>query len=84
VDATAPIVEDELEQLRALPRPDDENVDAYLGKVEETLKSARDVGAAAARGNAAETRATGRETQQLTREATQLARELGAEKCASQ
>jgi hypothetical protein len=46
VDATTPIVEEELAKLREIPRPGDhERVDAYLQKVEETLKSARAVGA---------------------------------------
>lgn len=85
VDKTAPIVEDELARLRALPKPSDhERVDAYLLKIDETLKSAREVGAAAARGDATEARSAGRRTQQLTREGVALAKQLGAEKCASQ
>ena len=85
VDATRPIVDDELRKLRAIPRPTEHaQVDAYLQKVEETLESARAVGAAAEDGNAAEARAKGRETQRLTAEATDLANELGAETCASQ
>ena len=85
VDATTPIVDDELEQLRAIPRPSEhDDVDAYLERVEHTLESAREVGAAAARGDEAEARAKGLETQRLTREAGTLARKLGATKCASQ
>ena len=84
VDATTPIVEKELQQLRALPQPDDDRVDDYLGKVDDTLKSAREVGAAAARVDEAEARAKGGETQRLTREAAEVARQLGARKCASQ
>ena len=85
VDATAPVVEDELGKLRELPRPGEHRqVDAYLQKVEETLKSARAVGAAAAAGDEAEARAKGEETQRLTSEAVDLAGDLGAKKCASQ
>ena len=85
VDATAPIVEEELAKLRDIPRPGNhERVDAYLQKVEETLKSARAVGAAAADGNAAAARTKGQETQRLTSEAADLAGDLGAKKCASQ
>jgi hypothetical protein len=85
VDATTPIVTEELRKLRAIPRPDDhEQVDAYLQKVANTLESARAVGAAAEGGNEAEARAKGHETQRLTSEATALADKLGAKKCASQ
>ena len=85
VDATAPIVEDELSKLRQIPRPGEhDRVDAYLQKVEATLKSARSVGAAAAAGNEAAARVKGQETQRLTSEATDLAGDLGAKKCASQ
>ena len=84
VDATTPIVEEELKELRALTRPDDDRVGDYLDKVEDTLESARQVGAAAARGDEAEARAKGGETQRLTREAAALAQQLGARKCASQ
>jgi hypothetical protein len=52
--------------------------------VEDTLKSARAVGAAAVAGNEGEARAKGLETQRLTRQAVQLARQLGAGTCASQ
>jgi hypothetical protein len=85
VDATTPIVEEELAKLRELPRPGNhEQVDAYLQKVEETLKSARAVGAAAAAGNESEPRTKGEETQRLTSQAADLAGDLGAKKCASQ
>jgi hypothetical protein len=85
IDATAPAVEDELEQLRAIPRPDDdEQIRAYLAKVEETLQSAREVGAAAAQGDEAAARAAGERTAELTRQARELARRLGAEECATQ
>ena len=84
VDATAPAVEEELRKLRAIPRPDDERIDAYLQKAEDTLRSAREVGAAAAGGDEAEARAAGERTQALTRETRELARELGADDCASQ
>jgi hypothetical protein len=85
VDATTPIVEEELAKLREIPRPGDhERIDAYLQKVEETLKSARAVGAAAAAGNESEARTKGEETQRLTSQAADLAGDLGAKKCASQ
>lgn len=85
VDETAPIVEDELGDLRELPRPsDDDQIDAYLAKLDETLTAARAVGAAASKGNEAEARARGQETERLTRQARALARRLGADKCSSQ
>ena len=84
VDATAPAVEEELRKLRAVPRPDDERIDLYLQKAEDTLRSAREVGAAAARGDEAEARAAGERTEKLTRQTRELAQELGAEECASQ
>ena len=84
VDETAPVVEEELRRLRAVPRPDDEGIDVYLQTAEQTLRSARQVGAAAAQGDEAEARAAGRRTQELTRQTRELARELGARECASQ
>jgi hypothetical protein len=84
VDKTAPVVEDELRKLHAVPRPTDPRIDAYLQKAEDTVRSAREVGAAAARGDEAEARAAGERTQELTRQTRELARQLGAEKCASQ
>jgi hypothetical protein len=84
VDATAPAVEEQLRRLRALPRPDDERVDAYIGKVDEALRLARDLAAAAERGDEAEARAVGRRTQPVTVELRRLARELGADRCGSQ
>lgn len=84
VDATAPVVEEELRKLRAVPRPNDEKIDAYLQQVEDTLRSAREVGAAAARGDEAGARAAGERTENLTRQTRELARELGADDCASQ
>lgn len=85
MDATAPAVEAELEQLRAIPRPgDDDEIQAYLAKVEETLQSAREVGAAAAEGDEAAARSAGQRTETLTREARELARRLGADECATQ
>lgn len=85
VDATAPIVEDELAKLRALARPaQPERVDAYLERFKETVESVRAVGAAAADGNGAEARARGAQTQRLTRETRELARGIGADTCASQ
>jgi hypothetical protein len=84
VDETAPVVEEELRRLRAVPRPDDERIDAYLQKAEQTLRSAREVGAAAARGDEAGAREAGRRTQELTRQARELAQQLGARQCASQ
>jgi hypothetical protein len=85
VEATAPIVQEELTKLRAIPRPTDhDRIDAYIQKVEETLESARAVGAAAADGNAARARTEGQETQRLTAEAADLAGDLGAKTCASQ
>lgn len=84
VDETAPVVEEELRQLRAVPRPDEDRIEDYLQKVEQTLRSAREVGAAAARGDEAEARAAGKRTEELTRETRELARQLGARECASQ
>lgn len=84
VDETAPVVEEELRQLRAVPRPDDERIDDYLQKAEQTLRSAREVGAAAARGDEDEARAAGQRTQELTRQTRELAQQLGAEGCAGQ
>jgi hypothetical protein len=84
VDETAPVVEEELRQLRAVPRPDDDRVDEYLQKAEQALRSAREVGAAAARGDEDEARTAGRRTQELTRQTRELAGELGAQECASQ
>ena len=84
VDATAPVVEEELRRLRALPRPDDPRIDDYLEQAAETLRSARSVGAAAARRDEAEARKAGERTQELTRQTRELARELGAEDCATQ
>lgn len=85
VDRTAPVVEQELRRLRAVPMPaDHEGIGAYLQKVQETLASAREVGAAAARGDEQEARAAGERTQELTRETRDLARQLGAEECANQ
>lgn len=84
VDRTAPVVEEELRKLRAVPRPDDDRIDEYLQKAEQTLREAREVGAAAARGDEAEARAAGQRTQELTRQTRELAGELGAEECASQ
>ncbi|HEV8251297.1 MAG TPA: hypothetical protein VGQ15_15110 [Gaiellaceae bacterium] len=52
--------------------------------MEDTLKSARAVGAAAVAGDEAEARAKGQETQRFTREASDLARKLGAATCSSQ
>ncbi|MBD0339309.1 MAG: hypothetical protein ICV67_08500 [Thermoleophilia bacterium] len=84
VDATAPAVEEQLRQLRALPRPDDDRIEAYVAKVEQALRLARDLAAAAERGHEAEARAVGRRTQAVTQELRALARELGAERCSSQ
>jgi hypothetical protein len=84
VDETAPVVEEELRRLRAVPGPDDERIDEYLQKAEQTLRSAREVGAAAARGDEAEARGAGRRTQELTRQTRELAQQLGARECASQ
>ena len=85
VDATAPAVETQVAKLRAIPRPDDdEGIDEYIAKVEETLLSAREVGAAAARGDAEAANAAGARTQELGEEARELARRLGAEECATQ
>ena len=78
-------MDDELRKLRALERPaDHDQVDAYLQSVEETLASAKAVGAAAARGDEDEARAKGIETQRLTRDAAAQAQKLGAGTCASQ
>lgn len=85
VRRTAPIVQGELAQLRALRRPQAHaRIDRYLQKVEQTLQSARDVGSAAAAGDAAKARQAGQRTQQLTQESSALAQQLGAEACASQ
>jgi hypothetical protein len=85
VEKTTPIVDDELRKLRALERPaDHDQVDAYLQSVEETLASAKAVGAAAAKGDEDEARAKGIETQRLTRDAAAQAEKLGADTCASQ
>ena len=84
VDATAPAVEEQLRRLRTLPRPGDERIDAYIANVEQALRLARDLAAAAERGHEAEARAVGRRTQAVTEELRALARELGAERCASQ
>ena len=78
-------MDEELTKLRALERPaDHEQVDAYLQAVEQTLASARAVGAAAARGNEGAARIKGLAAQRHTREALGLARRLGADTCASQ
>ena len=85
VDQTAPIVAQELGRLRDIRRPtDQEQVDAYLAKLDQALASARAVGAAAAAGNEAEARAKGQETQRLTEQAQRMADGLGADKCSSQ
>jgi hypothetical protein len=85
VEKTTPIVDDELKKLKALERPADHSaVDAYLHSVEETLASAKAVGAAAAKGDEGEARARGIDTQRLTRQAARQAQQLGADTCASQ
>ena len=84
VAATRPIVDEELTQLRAIPRPDDDRVGVYLAKIDAALKAAREVAAAAARGDETEARTSGQNTQGLTREASNIASELGAKTCSSQ
>ena len=85
VEETTPIVDEELRKLRALERPaDNDAVDAFLHSFEETLASAKSVGAAAAKGDEDEARARGIETQRLTRQLAAQAQQLGADTCASQ